>query len=110
MTSPHFEAQCKERGIVKTCPKELAKKITTAIREGLDFVEHVFSARGGAGFYRFECEDGIFYALAGSTSGKCITLYTQEMMRQARLSRKVARGGRVRKNALKRGYKSYKGL
>jgi hypothetical protein len=108
MSSPHFEARCRERGITKTCPAQLAKDITEAIRNGLDFVEHVFSTPAGASFYRFECADGIFYAICGTHSGKCITLYTQDMMKSARAARKQRKGGHIRHNAFNRGYKSYK--
>jgi len=110
MNTTHFEEQCVARGITSVCPKKLAKRISEAVRTSGDFVEYVFSGSHGKVFYRFKCADGTFYALVKPVSGKCITLYTQKMMKSVRIGRKRARGGSARRNSLKRGYRKYKGL
>jgi len=90
----HFNQRCKERGIVNTDIDDLFQRLRFAAQNGRDdLIEKVLEHDGGA-FYRFRCEDGIFYAYMVNCYP--VTIYTQKMMRAAKFARKrrAGRGGR----------------
>lgn len=91
----HFNERCRERGITRTDPGILFEAIASSVREHdkgryQERVEYVFTHNEGR-FFRFRCEDGIFYAVVPTDGVRPVTVFTQAMMRAKRRARKTAR-------------------
>ena len=85
----HFDQRCQERGISSIPGKTLRQNIERAIAEGRDdLVELVFHIDTACSAWRFRVAEGVFYAICGRYSKRCITLYNREIMRGVRNARR----------------------
>ncbi|GGE29987.1 hypothetical protein GCM10011360_17580 [Primorskyibacter flagellatus] len=84
----HFHERCRQRGIVKTDAEALRVSLGIAIRDKrFDLIDMVLRT-DSAEYYRFRCEDGIFYCVTGLGESSPRTVLTQEMMRNKKRGHK----------------------
>lgn len=68
---------------------DLRRNIERAIAERRDdLVEFVFHIDAVSSVWRFRVKEGVFYAVCGRYSKRCITLYDREIMRGVRNARR----------------------
>lgn len=91
-TQPHFNRRCRERGIVTADADELFHRLVSAIKSFDPFVDFVMTYNGGR-YWRFHCEDGIFYTVTGITDPFPRTILTQSMIRQKKWAHKAKKRG-----------------
>lgn len=91
----HFNQRCLERGITKTDPNQLFTSIKHAIENNTGLVDKVLVRPNGT-YWRFRCEDGIFYAITGNSDPRPRTVITQQMMRSKKWAHKQEKRGRRR--------------
>jgi len=85
----HFVQRCRERGIASIDGMALRRNIERAIAEhSNDLVEFVFHIDAVSSVWRFRVKEGVFYAVCGRHSQRCITLYDRSILREVRQSRR----------------------
>lgn len=84
----HFQERCRERGIEVADVDQLFVSLEIAIREKrFDVIDHVLRT-DRSDYYRFRCEDGIFYCVTRAESSRPLTVLTQPMMRKKKWAHK----------------------
>ena len=101
MHETHFQKRCRQRGVSGVNLVVLQDEIERAVADGNeDFAEMVFRDMGqGSSLYRFQAPSGIFYAVVNST-GKAVTAYNQEIMKNVRSARKLEKKHHRRKGGV----------
>lgn len=97
----HFHRRCRERGIETADTAALWLWLRWAIEaERHDLVDLVLT-EGGARYWRFTCQDGVFYTVTPIDRPLPMTILTQDMMRNKKRGAKMrklrARGQKKRK-------------
>ncbi len=102
----HFQKRCRERGITKTDVDKLNKGLKWAKEnERYDLIEEVISDDDAA-FYRFKCQDGIFYALFKPCTTWPITVYDKAMMDRMK---SMKRKPKAKRRSTRKHWQQYRG-
>lgn len=89
----HFVQRCRERGIEKTDPDELFAGLVWAKANGRDDIAELAKKVNDAEYWRFWCEDGMFFAVFVEGSIAPVTVMTHEMYRRKRWRAKLLKKG-----------------